>query len=75
MWNDITHMQSLEREVAHLHFLLQPSAHCYYNRDNLRIAIRVLQDRIYELSNALGLNSTDEYQNVSSVISTIERSL
>ena len=50
MWDDITHMQALEREVAHLQTLLQPS-----DTGHIRTTISVLMNRIHEIGNKLDL--------------------
>jgi len=50
MWDDITHMQALEREVAHLQTLLQP-----LDTGHIRTTISVLLNRIHEIGNTLDL--------------------
>ena len=50
MWDDVSHMQALEREVAHLQTLLQPS-----DTGHLHTAIGVLMNRIHEIGNRLDL--------------------
>ena len=50
MWDDITHMQSLEREVAHLQTLLQP-----HDTGHILTTISVLLNRIHEIGNRLDL--------------------
>jgi hypothetical protein len=50
MWDDVTHMQALEREVAHLQTLLQP-----HDTGHLRTTISVLLNRIHEIGNRLDL--------------------
>ena len=59
MWDDVTHMQALEREVAHLQTLLQPS-----DTGHIHTAIGVLTNRIHEIANTLDLGSTGEYINI-----------
>ena len=60
MWDDVAHMQALEREVAHLQTLLQPS-----DTGHLHTAIGVLMNRIHEIANTLDLESSGQYINVS----------
>ena len=60
MWDDITHMQALEREVAHLQTLLQP-----HDTGHLRTTISVLMNRIHEIANTLDLESSGQYIDVS----------
>ena len=60
MWDDITHMQALEREVAHLVTLLQP-----HDTGHLRTTISVLMNRIHEIANTLDLESSGQYIDVS----------
>ena len=60
MWDDITHMQALEREVAHLQTLLQP-----HDTGHLRTTISVLMNRIHEIANTLDLESSGQYVDVS----------
>ena len=60
MWDDVAHMQALEREVAHLQTLLQPS-----DTGHLHTAIGVLMNRIYEIANTLDLESSGQYIDVS----------
>jgi len=50
MWDDVAHMQALEREVAHLQTLLQP-----HDTGHLRTTISVLLNRIHEIGNRLDL--------------------
>ena len=50
MWDDVAHMQALEREVAHLQTLLQPS-----DTGHIRTTISVLLNRIHEIANTLDL--------------------
>jgi len=52
MWNDVAHMQALEREVAHLVTLLQP-----HDTGHIHTAIGVLTNRIHEIANTLDLGS------------------
>jgi hypothetical protein len=52
MWDDVAHMQALEREVAHLQTLLAP-----HDTGHIRTAISVLENRIHEIGNTLGLRS------------------
>ena len=60
MWDDITHMQALEREVAHLVTLLQP-----HDSGHIHTAIGVLMNRIHEIANTLDLESSGQYIDVS----------
>ena len=60
MWDDITHMHALEREVAHLQTLLQP-----HDTGHLRTTISVLMNRIHEIANTLDLESSGQYIDVS----------
>jgi hypothetical protein len=50
MWDDVAHMQALEREVAHLQTLLQP-----LDTGHIRTTISVLLNRIHEIGNRLDL--------------------
>lgn len=50
MWDEVAHMQALEREVAHLQTLLQP-----HDTGHINTAIGVLENRIHEIGNKLGL--------------------
>jgi hypothetical protein len=52
MWDDVAHMQALEREVAHLQTLLLP-----HDTGHIHTAIRVLTNRIHEIANTLDLGS------------------
>ena len=58
MWDDVTHMQALEREVAHLQTLLQP-----HDTGHIHTAISVLMNRIHEIGNTLDLGSEVLYIN------------
>ena len=60
MWDDVAHMQALEREVAHLTTLLQSS-----DTGHIHTAISVLMNRIHEIANTLDLESSGQYINVS----------
>ena len=60
MWDDVAHMQALEREVAHLVTLLQP-----HDSGHLRTTISVLMNRIHEIANTLDLESSGQYIDVS----------
>ena len=60
MWDDVTHMQALEREVAHLQTLLQPS-----DTGHIHTAIGVLMNRIHEIANTLDLELGRHYIDVS----------
>ena len=60
MWDDVAHMQALEREVSHLQTLLQPS-----DTGHLHTAIGVLMNRIHEIANTLDLESSGQYIDVS----------
>ena len=60
MWDDVAHMQALEREVAHLQTLLRPS-----DTGHLHTAIGVLMNRIHEIANTLDLESSGQYIDVS----------
>ena len=60
MWDDVAHMQALEREVAHLQTLLQP-----FDTGHLRTTISVLTNRIHEIANTLDLGSEALYIDVS----------
>jgi hypothetical protein len=60
MWDDVAHMQALEREVAHLQTLLQPS-----DTGHIHTAIGVLMNRIHEIANTLDLESSGQYIDVS----------
>jgi hypothetical protein len=59
MWDDVAHMQALEREVAHLQTLLAP-----HDTGHIHTAIGVLMNRIHEIANTLDLESTGAYVNV-----------
>ena len=60
MWDDVAHMQALEREVTHLTTLLQSS-----DTGHIRTAISVLMNRIHEIANTLDLESSGQYIDVS----------
>ena len=59
MWDDVTHMQALEREVAHLQTLLAP-----HDTGHIHTAISVLTNRIHEIANTLDLGSEASYIDV-----------
>jgi hypothetical protein len=59
MWDDVAHMQALEREVAHLQTLLQP-----HDTGHIHTAISVLLNRIHEIANTLDLGSEALYIDV-----------
>jgi len=59
MWDDVTHMQALEREIAYLTTLLQSS-----DTGHIRTAISVLMNRIHEIANTLDIGSDGEYINI-----------
>jgi len=61
MWDDVTHMQSLEREVAHLRTLLQP-----HDTGHIHTAIGVLLNRIHEIGNNLDLELQHDFIKFSS---------
>ena len=60
MWDEVAHMQALEREVAHLQTLLAP-----HDTGHIRTAISVLMNRIHEIANTLDLESSGQYIDVS----------
>jgi len=60
MWDDVAHMQALEREVAHLQTLLQP-----LDTGHIRTTISVLLNRIHEIGNTLDLESSRQYIDIS----------
>ena len=60
MWDDVAHMQALEREVAHLVTLLQP-----HDSGHIHTTIGVLTNRIHEIANTLDLESSGQYVDVS----------
>lgn len=60
MWDDVAHMQALEREVAHLTTLLQSS-----DTGHIRTTISVLMNRIHEIANTLDIESSGQYIDVS----------
>ena len=60
MWDDVTHMQALEREVAHLRTLLQS-----HDTGHIHTTISVLMNRIHEIANTLDLESSGQYIDVS----------
>jgi hypothetical protein len=59
MWDDVTHMQALEREVAHLRTLLQS-----HDTGHIHTTISVLMNRIHEIANTLDLGSEVLYIDV-----------
>jgi hypothetical protein len=59
MWDDVAHMQALDREVAHLRTLLQPS-----DTGHIHTTIGVLMNRIHEIANTLDLESSGQYIDV-----------
>jgi len=60
MWDDVAHMQALEREVAHLRTLLGS-----HDTGHIRTAIGVLENRIHEIGHRLDLESSGQYTDVS----------
>jgi hypothetical protein len=59
MWDDITHMQALEREVAHLRTLLQP-----HDTGHIHTAIAVLENRIHEIGNTLDIELSGDLRSL-----------
>jgi cell division protein FtsL len=61
MWDDVTHMQALEREVTHLRTLLQS-----HDTGHIHTAIGVLMNRILEIANTLDLELRHDFIKFSS---------